>query len=273
MQYCSRINKFCTIFEAETTAILYTVNLCLNLKLSNSIIASDSLSVISCLKALYVRGNKHTIIYKILQLLLHTNYKISFVWVSAHRGLRGNEFADTSAKATALTGPADGGLCYYWNLYFRFKRDSNVRAFRLLKNTSLNEDKGVKYFQSIKIQTDHSVGGPWFRGLPMLSRGVISTISRLRSGYVQLGMHLSDKNIIVSGLCGCNEDTRSINHIFISCQRTREHSDRLLIELCSLGFDPGTVISLDVAALNALHEFALRASVVLYAQYAKPWLM
>ena len=96
-----KINDNATIFTAKSTAIEATLIIILHIQIINSVICSDSHSVLTSLQQNGVKNLKHPITASIrskLQEILKRGWKCKLVWVPAHVGIKGNVIADTCAK-------------------------------------------------------------------------------------------------------------------------------------------------------------------------------
>lgn len=157
LEYRERINNNNTIFEAEALAILYAINTILKTNARKSAIFSDSLSVISSLKNPAATGNPHHRIYQIRKALFECSrqsLETHIFWIPSHRGIPGNERADSLAKESLhLPDPFLLSKCHYTNLYSKFKTLSKDRASQIIQTESLT--KGTRYFKHI-----HSVLSP-----------------------------------------------------------------------------------------------------------------
>ena len=95
--YASRLHDGSSIFTAEAKAILKAIQHIKNSTPNDYIIFSDSLS---CLQAIKHCKTDHPVIRDILK--LHNTFlqcDIVFCWLPSHMGIRGNNKADTAAKA------------------------------------------------------------------------------------------------------------------------------------------------------------------------------
>lgn len=119
--FCKRINNHSTVFDAEASAILHAVQLSLDRHWPDTIIASDSLSVLTCLCNPDPHGHHSLDIYKIKASYadsLLRGIRIRFVWIPGHIDIAGNESADSAAKrALEFTDPFSTAKCHYRNLY------------------------------------------------------------------------------------------------------------------------------------------------------------
>lgn len=168
VQLSMRINDNCGIFEAEASAIVQALDMCQSRDLRSCLIASDSLNVLNSLQNCDPRGDKHPLIYKILQTTKRINCKIKFVWVPAHRGLYGNERADMLAKAALLLDPRDNMHCFYWNIYSKFKFFAINESMLYYENIAITENKGRRYFSLLRESyADRIRVEPWFRACPL----------------------------------------------------------------------------------------------------------
>ncbi|GBN98259.1 hypothetical protein AVEN_43838-1 [Araneus ventricosus] len=101
-----KLHSSCSVFTAETAAVLLAlekISDCLERKF---IIYTDSLSVLDSLKSFYMHSRHHPLVLNVLHLLnklASRDFNI-LCWVPSHVGIVGNEKADKAAKlATAPT--------------------------------------------------------------------------------------------------------------------------------------------------------------------------
>jgi ribonuclease HI len=101
-----RLDNRCSVFQAELLAIKGSLKAILNMFHSNEdlkriIINSDSISSINAIVQIKSRNQMVHDIKTIINELKNRNIQISFNWVKAHSGERGNERSDQLAKEAA----------------------------------------------------------------------------------------------------------------------------------------------------------------------------
>ena len=119
---------------------------------------------------------------------------VKLIWVPSHRGIDGNERADSLAKDSLhLPDPLALCKCHYTNIYSKFKKSANMEATDILYMQSTY--KGSRY---LKLK-DKILSPPWFVNLSSsLPRPIIVLISRIRSHHVATNVHLWGKKIVDS---------------------------------------------------------------------------
>ena len=92
-----KLPDYCTVFQAELTAIREACNYLANTTNKHIIIWTDSLSSIEAVTTLSIRSRTTRSCYEALN-TLGTNNKLELRWIAAHTGLWGNKRADELAK-------------------------------------------------------------------------------------------------------------------------------------------------------------------------------
>lgn len=265
LEYKIRINDFCSIFEAETLAILKTVEIIRERNINKSLVFSDSLSVLSCLCNPIINGKTHPWILRIRKSLFECSNQgldIRIIWIPSHKGIEGNERADTLAKESLRSlDPFQLSKCHYTNLYSKFKNISLKRSIDILKRESTF--KGSRYFN----HKDSILSPPWFQQTKeSLSRPIISLISRIRSYHTCAHSHLFDKDILTSSVCPCGHTNQDLNHIFFSCPKFTNLSDNLISSIYRI--QPGIDLDIPILAFSnnlkiykLLHNFVSQAEI------------
>ncbi|XP_023238415.1 uncharacterized protein LOC111637206 [Centruroides sculpturatus] len=92
------------IFTAELQAIYLVLKYVIRNSHCCCVIYTDSVSALQAL--ISSEPSSHSVVIKIHKLLCHlcvSNFSVKFCWVPGHVGIRGNEQADTAAKAANLS--------------------------------------------------------------------------------------------------------------------------------------------------------------------------
>jgi len=95
-----------TVFTAEAWAILLAINVCLDVDCIRATIFSDSKSVLDALSS-SLSPSKNYLIHHIKKRLLDSTREgrtINLFWLPAHKGIPGNEMADSLAKEASCSG-------------------------------------------------------------------------------------------------------------------------------------------------------------------------
>jgi hypothetical protein len=176
------------------------------------LILTDSLSSIQLIKN--SNSKKHNVyIYKIQRLLeeiKNQNKVIAICWIPSHRGIPGNENADTAAKQATneniITIPniakLDGKS---------FIKDKMETAWDNYWSVSVQNTNTGKHLKNIKDNTDY---WPW-TSIPD-KRKMETVLARLRIGHCGLRAHMYRFGMTVLPLCECGL-YETIEHYLIEC--------------------------------------------------------
>ncbi|XP_020295218.1 uncharacterized protein LOC109860509 isoform X1 [Pseudomyrmex gracilis] len=256
-----RINNHSSIFEFEALAVGRAVRFALDHFWTDTIVASDSLSVLTCLKNSDPHGNNAPCIYEIKTLYkncLSRNLRIRFVWLPSHKNIEGNESADRAAKRALLSpDPFLTAKCHYRNLYSRFRAQALTESVRKILTESTV--KGVTYFNKKR----NILSPPWYlEHRHTMPAPVIKLISRLRTRHICVGAFLASKGIVASSDCPCGHRLKDADHVFFHCPLYRDDSDALISKLhridpiCNLSI-VDLAFSDNVDIYKALHSFVV----------------
>ncbi len=102
--YSMPLPHFFSVFSTELHAILLVAQHMVNQKLTKGIVCSDSLSAIKALRS-PINRKRHPTIKQIHYLAANHNLEIKLLWIPSHRGIAGNELADTAAKTASSIRP------------------------------------------------------------------------------------------------------------------------------------------------------------------------
>ncbi|XP_039306356.1 uncharacterized protein LOC120358019 [Solenopsis invicta] len=212
-----------SIFSAEAWALLEAIGIIEELHWINSVIFTDSLSVLQAISQYNHKADNH-IIYRLkhkLFLLDKFNFNLTLCWVPAHKGIPGNENADQAAKIASRQGFIPPFRIPYAD-YFAEINCNTTNKFRAY----LEEAAQANGTQHASLYQHTLYKRPWFHRKP-LDREEIVIINRLRSNHYNLKYSLFRKNMSDSPNCPCGEGRQDANHIIFYCPITIPKSSNL----------------------------------------------
>ena len=202
-----------SIFTAEAVAIREILKYILEQELKVVNILTDSQSVLKSLYSLSIK-EKSYIIYEIRDLLMHlqnNGISVQLIWIPSHKGITGNELADSLAKDAISTGEKIDFKLPYSDLNSKLKDKFNKLHVIKLKNIDMN--KGNYYFDNFFRESNHT----WFKNSSYTRRHIVSII-RLRTNHHSLQESLYRKDIVTSPICTfCNTMEGTIDHLLWVC--------------------------------------------------------
>ena len=197
-----------SIYSAEMHAIKMAVNSVERSRAPQTVIFSDSRSVVD---SLHPRNNHPTSRYinHKLHSLQNRNINVEICWVPSHIGIDGNERADQKAKEASRRNPEL--IPIHHKDYFPIIR-SKIDSWR---NQQWRNNNQIMIRQ---IKQDLT---PWPLCIGLKRREEV-ILNRLRSGYTNLthGYLMEDNGLQprVRPICPfCDNEAISINHIFTQC--------------------------------------------------------
>ena len=234
IEICKSIDNNASIYTAECIAIELAMNVALQHYDQDIFIFSDSLSVLQTLNNIEVSTTTNRYIFNIRKkyeifLKKHPNSKIQFFWLPSHRGIEGNEMADTLAKNGTKKNYPNFSKIPFTDFYEKIQKLTYASTERQL--TSQGQIKGKKYFN----MSYNKSRKPWFHN-KKLKRETIVTINRIRADHYNLAESLAKINVVNSPLCNCNKEVQNINHILWQCILFDKQREKLVKSLNKLKF-------------------------------------
>ncbi|KAL2092947.1 hypothetical protein ACEWY4_010259 [Coilia grayii] len=212
--YSYRLNNFLSIYSIELTAIIAALRWVEEVKPLQSVICTDSLSVLQS----FISGHtlRDDLVTETMQLLAQLNnlgLSVHFCWVPAHMGLKGNETADKVAKealgqeSIIVHVPLGKGEA---------KSFINAEIMNRWQDEWEANPKGRHYF-SVQQQ----VGGKRIT-LVGLGRREEVVYTRLRLGHAGINatLHVLGKS---DGLCAECQVKEDVEHILFNCRKYTDH--------------------------------------------------
>lgn len=182
--YKYKASRYASIFSCEAMVILSALELVSKATNVNASIFSDSQSVLQSLLNASKGLKRSYLILEILKLyndLSKDGYNINLYWIPAHKGVDGNEMADRAAKEASHTGECSPWLPPASDFRTKWKAEMKESSIKFIKSEGLV--KGIRY---CNLNSDINLV-PWFTKIkPKLSRRIIVSISRLRTGHSAL---------------------------------------------------------------------------------------
>ncbi|XP_020298661.1 uncharacterized protein LOC109862903 [Pseudomyrmex gracilis] len=177
-----RVSNNSTIFDAEARGVICALEYLQDFKFAKVVVASDSMSVVSCSGSTDPKGAHSPLVYRIKELVMElrgAGVSVVLVWVPGHSNVRGNEMADRYAKlALTLTEPRSEGELGVSSLFPTLRQEALDMAKRQLLEESTS--KGTAYF----LKKPVPLGKPWFvkvKKKKVLPRPLVTLVSRIRS--------------------------------------------------------------------------------------------
>jgi len=210
-----------SVFTSEAWAIYLTINTIIDIKCKKAVIFTDSKSVLDSL-ASPLSPNKNYIIHYIKKSWINCISKgteFYLFWVLAHKGIYGNEKADSLAKLASTLGFKSNFKVPFSDLYSEIK-ESLDKSFKSYLKVNLH----ISFYQN--VNSNHL----WYHNKPF-NRNEIVLINRIRSNHYNLNYSLHRKNIFPSAACSCGDPRQDINHIIFYCPNTIMKSRHLRVYL------------------------------------------
>lgn len=224
-----KLPSHASVFTGECFGILKALEYVILMKLTHTIIFSDSKSALQSIDKFPFKNRPfYPTIFEIRQKLhvcLSKGYSVSFAWIPSHCGIQGNETADRLAKDAVKCGDMFPFTNYCHDL-LSLPTSYLYECWNKIWKQSASLKGGHLY----KVQPFIS-SKPWFCKVHG-SKFISSTIIRMRIGHTCTPRHLARLGIVSNEMCECGLDIGDVDHIFFNCPLL-DHTD-LFSDLISL---------------------------------------
>ena len=213
-----RISNIASIFTGEAQALLLSIQIISLKQIKNSIIFTDSRSVLEAIKnySPLRKNNTSHLVLEIISLLYYcktNNLNTKLVWIPSHSNITNNDKVDHLAKEAIINGTDLSILLPYTD----FLESVNLYVKNLQKDYLAKEatQKGILYFTHYYTPNSKK---PWFNN-SRLSRFHIVSLNRVRSNHYSLAASMYRKNITQSPDCTCGDTYQDFEHILWHCPK------------------------------------------------------
>ena len=174
-----KLHPLASIFTAEAFAILNALKIINDNNIKNSIILTDSQSVLAAVVSYTPLNISSYLIYEIRKYITTNNFETVIAWIPSHRGVEGNEIVDSLAKDAVKSGEDTDIFLPATDLKSKVKQLLKNRHFNYLENT--DKEKGLYYFNNFFKKNMNT----WFKN-SSYTRRHITIVIRLRSNHHSL---------------------------------------------------------------------------------------
>lgn len=219
-----------SVFTAECIALGDAIDIAIKNADCKFAVFSDSLSALQSFNSCKMSIKTNNIILEIKRkcnILMKNNLNsngIKFYWIPSHKGIHGNELADSLAKTATEACIASTLPIPFTNLYEEFKTNAHMQTKRIIKEQGLMKGKiffNLYYTERCK---------PWIKH-ERLPREFIVTINRCRADHYSLKASLFRVGIISDPKCECGHGSQDINHIVWQCSLFDSPRSKLIHQL------------------------------------------
>ena len=230
IQLGSRLPNQCSIYTAEFWAIFKALKLTQDQQYKNTLIISDSLSVLKTLDSQQSKGRDNLLkdVLLLIRNMTDLNQNIEFLWIPSHIDISGNEQADSAAK-NKLTDSDISNIDYSVpELYSIITKQINQKW---QKEWNLCPRGRLLYL--IQPTVSRGIKGPILNNTHYQY-----IINRIRTGKTllasSLGQYIADLNTNGTKCPHCN-CIENLQHIFNSCYKYKLQRNQLKNSLRKIG--------------------------------------
>ncbi|XP_077276971.1 uncharacterized protein LOC143905419 [Temnothorax americanus] len=228
-----KLNRYTSSFSAEALAIIAAVDLTLVNSWEHVNICTDSWSVLQSIANIkpFSNGKLSPLVPNLkskLSLAAASGLTVRFSWCPAHKGILGNERADSAAKEASLSGTSLNNKISHKDisshlLYAYIDIDAGFLD-------RINNGSGRFYMENLADQNLNLSFLSKFR----ISRRDFGIMARLLAGYPYTNVIKYRFGIGESPSCPCGWEYQDVDHLFWACSRFESGRSRFLRSLFDL---------------------------------------
>ncbi|XP_076398139.1 uncharacterized protein LOC105664064 [Megachile rotundata] len=259
------IPKQSSVFTAECIALEMALSYVYNHQQGSYVICTDSLSLVQALIRPGVKPftNIHLInIKNTLRLIKEESpdVGITFMWIPSHKGIPGNELADSEAKTAAHLEVLDIFSVPCTDIFPLLKQKIVERSQNELVGQAIK--KGAVYFNNYFSGINSK---PWFHN-KKLSRHLTVWINRARSNHFNLKISLKKINVVQDTKCQCGHFIEDIDHVLWDCTVFQQHRKEMLnrLKCCKLSLPykiRNFLIKPNITVLKIIDAFLMKNNI------------
>lgn len=215
-----RTSNYLAVYTVKLIGILLALQWVEEIKPDNVLICTDSVSVLKTLRSF--KSSHQDIIFNILHIhsrIVQNGISISFMWIPAHIGIRGNEEVDTLAKQALQKD------------IIELQVPLSKSEMKVLIWSKLIEEWQVEWNNGTKGRFLFSILNKVNQNIKCISKSRKEEIifSRILLGHSNLNSTLKIIGKHPNGLCEICKVEETVTHVFLDCRRY-EQERRAMIE-------------------------------------------
>ena len=216
-----KIPDLCSVYTAELIALLLALDWIRDVKPSNSVIFTDSLSALTALQNPVEHINNNAIIKEIVVILyelVNNQIKVLFNWIPSHIDIKENDKVDLLAKKAC-----NNEMIQIQVPINRSEINKEIQSkYQIMWETQYNTINKGQFFKSIEPNVKN------IQIINMQNKHMEMILYRLRTGHNRLNMHLHKLGLHNSGLCDFCEEPETVKHYLLDCIKYQHLQENLI---------------------------------------------
>jgi ribonuclease HI len=221
IEISKRIPDECSVYSSELTAIILALKWINEIKPSNIVLFTDSLSSLISLQNIRNHIYKNTLFKELSYLffeLFNNDTNIILTWIPSHINLTNHDKVDQLAKNAT--------------------KNNNIQLQIPLNQHEINSDIQLKFNSEWKTIYNNNNKGRFFRTVEphfdqiqpihFQNRHMEKTIFRLKTGHCRLNSHLHKIGLHDSGLCDFCEELETVKHFILECLEFQQYQEDII---------------------------------------------